>query len=43
MESGKTQAGEYAVRMVDITKTFGSTVANKNVSLDIMKGEILSP
>ena len=33
---------EYAVRMVDITKHFGTVTANKNVSLDIRKGEILS-
>ncbi|MBR6007423.1 MAG: ABC transporter ATP-binding protein [Clostridia bacterium] len=33
---------EAAVRMVDITKTFGSVKANNNVSLDIYKGEILS-
>lgn len=33
---------EFAVRMVDITKTFGSTKANQNVCLDIYKGEILS-
>ena len=33
---------ENAVRMVDITKTFGSTIANNKVSLDIHKGEILS-
>ena len=33
---------DYAVRMLNITKTFGTTVANKNVSLDIKKGEILS-
>ena len=28
--------------MVDITKHFGTITANKNVSLDIRKGEILS-
>ena len=33
---------EFAVRMVDITKHFGTITANKNVSLDIRKGEILS-
>ncbi len=32
----------YAVEMRNVTKTFGSTVANKNVSLTIKKGEILS-
>ncbi len=31
-----------AVRMENITKTFGSTVANKNACLDVHKGEILS-
>ena len=30
------------IQMVDITKTFGSVVANNKVSLDIMEGEILS-
>ena len=33
---------EAAIRMVDITKTFGSVVANDRVSLEIYKGEILS-
>jgi simple sugar transport system ATP-binding protein len=33
---------EYAVQMKNITKTFGEVTANKAVSLDIMKGEILS-
>ena len=32
----------YAVEMKNVTKTFGSTVANNNVSLTIKKGEILS-
>ena len=31
-----------AVEFHNITKTFGSTVANRNVSLDLRKGEILS-
>ncbi len=31
-----------AVSMRGITKTFGKTVANKNVSIDIYRGEILS-
>lgn len=33
---------EYAVQLKNVTKTFGKVVANKNVSLDIKKGEILS-
>ncbi|MGN1122671.1 MAG: ABC transporter ATP-binding protein, partial [Eubacteriales bacterium] len=31
-----------AVRMKNITKTFGSVIANKDVCLDVYKGEILS-
>jgi len=31
-----------AIRMVDITKTFGEAVANNKVCLDIRRGEILS-
>ena len=30
-----------AVRMHNITKTFGSVVANKDVCLDVKKGEIV--
>lgn len=33
---------QIAVQLKDLTKTFGSVVANKNVSLDIRHGEILS-
>lgn len=33
---------EYAVQLKNVTKTFGKVVANKDVSLDIHKGEILS-
>ena len=33
---------EAAVRMADICKSFGSIAANKNVTLSIYKGEILS-
>ena len=33
---------EVAVSLQNITKTFGETVANENVNLDIHKGEILS-
>lgn len=32
----------YAVEMKNVTKTFGNTVANHDVSLNIKKGEILS-
>jgi len=31
-----------AIRLVNVTKTFGSVVANKNICLDIRYGEILS-
>ncbi|MDO4308387.1 MAG: ABC transporter ATP-binding protein [Eubacteriales bacterium] len=33
---------EFAVQLKNVTKTFGKVVANKDVSLDIRKGEILS-
>ena len=33
---------EVAVSLRNVTKTFGSVVANNNISLDIYKGEILS-
>ena len=33
---------EYAIQLKNVTKTFGKVVANKNVSLDVKKGEILS-
>ncbi len=33
---------QIAVKLENLTKTFGSVVANKNVSLDIRRGEILS-
>ncbi|MCD8116301.1 MAG: ABC transporter ATP-binding protein [Oscillospiraceae bacterium] len=35
-------AEEYAVKMVDITKTFGAVTANDRVHLELKKGEILS-
>ena len=34
--------GTPAIELVNITKTFGSVVANKNVCLEVRKGEILS-
>lgn len=33
---------EVAIRLEHITKTFGSVVANRDVSLDVCRGEILS-
>ena len=33
---------EYAIELRNITKTFGKVVANKNVSFNVKKGEILS-
>ncbi len=35
-------SGAPAVQMIDITKTFGTVVANNKVSLEIRRGEILS-
>ena len=35
-------AEEFAVKMVNITKTFGQVAANNNVHLELKKGEILS-
>ena len=32
---------EYAIQLKNVTKTFGKVVANKNVNLDVKKGEIL--
>ena len=31
---------EYAVRLEHVTKTFGTVVANKDVSLGVRRGEI---
>ena len=33
---------EYAIQLKNITKTFGEVVANRNVTLEIQRGEILS-
>ena len=33
---------ECAIQLKNITKTFGRVFANKNVSLDVRRGEILS-
>jgi len=33
---------EYAIRLKNITKTFGEVVSNHNITMDIKKGEILS-
>ena len=33
---------ENAIQLKNLTKTFGRVVANKNVSLNIRRGEILS-
>jgi len=35
-------AGQYAVEMKGITKTFGSVIANKDVNLNVKQGEILA-
>lgn len=36
------QENNVFIRLENITKSFGSVIANKNVNLDIQKGEILS-
>ncbi|MDO4647917.1 MAG: ABC transporter ATP-binding protein [Eubacteriales bacterium] len=33
---------DYAIQLKNVTKTFGKVVANKNVTMDIRKGEILA-
>lgn len=33
---------EVAIRLEDITKTFGEVVANSHVNLEVYRGEILS-
>lgn len=42
MEENTVEAKTAAVSMRNVTKTFGSVVANDKVSLDIYKGEILA-
>ena len=32
----------YAIELENITKTFGSVVANKNINLNVKQGEILA-
>ena len=39
---GRHNTLEYAIQLKNVTKTFGKVVANKNVNLDVKKGEILS-
>ncbi len=41
-KTGGNPMSEVAIELKDITKSFGSVVANKNVSLKVNKGEILS-
>ncbi len=38
----KAMEQNFALELKNITKTFGSVIANKNVSLQVRKGEILS-
>ena len=33
---------EYAIQLTNVTKTFGKVIANKGVTLNVRKGEILS-
>ena len=42
MANDKKVAKKIAVRFENITKTFGSVVANKGVSFEVYQGEILS-
>ena len=42
MENTITTTRNKVLEMRNITKTFGSVVANKNVNLDLYEGEILS-
>ena len=38
----KTVAKEISIRFENITKTFGSVIANEDITFDVYKGEILS-
>jgi len=45
MRRGGRALGEttdYAIKMHDITKTFGKVIANKDINLELKKGEILA-
>ena len=33
---------EYAIQLTNVTKTFGKVIANKGVTLNVRKGEILT-
>lgn len=39
---GRHNVLEYAIELKNVTKTFGKVVANKDVNLNVRKGEILS-
>ena len=41
-ESKKTAACPYAIEIRHITKSFGSVIANRDVSMNVRRGEILS-
>mgnify|MGYP000383948118 FL=1 len=36
-----TEKQNYAIELENITKSFGSVVANKNINLNVKQGEIL--
>ena len=33
---------QYAIELENITKSFGSVIANKNINLNVRQGEILA-
>nr|WP_294526664.1 ABC transporter ATP-binding protein [uncultured Blautia sp.] len=39
---GRHRSLEYAIQLTNVTKTFGKVIANKDVTLNVRKGEILS-